>query len=216
MRFILHSIHWGCASGGAYVLYVYSHARWVLPQATKVFVVVFVWRHSSVINSLVCWFRTVSSKSDVCWTSQRGGVGRGEGGEERDSLVHQVGGGGGGELFHHDALCLIIYSSHQRLVWSTAPQWKPTFDVVRSTVTLCSYWTTLVCDDAGITDLHIYSVLHILCRSMARILCLELNDFIVMRWTLLVWCIAYTVLTLRCCNPRSLLGEIHTFSLIWL
>ena len=28
--------------------------------------------------------------------------------------------------------------------------------------------------------------------------------------------IACIVLTLRCCNPRSLLGEIYTFSLIWL
>ena len=37
----------GCTSGGAYVRCIYSHAMWELPQATRVFVVVFVWRLSS-------------------------------------------------------------------------------------------------------------------------------------------------------------------------
>ena len=37
----------GCTSGGVYVLCIYMHARWELPQVTQVFVVVTVWCLSS-------------------------------------------------------------------------------------------------------------------------------------------------------------------------
>ena len=44
-----------CTSGGVYVPCIYTHARWESPWATEVFVVILVWRISSVINSLVLW-----------------------------------------------------------------------------------------------------------------------------------------------------------------
>ena len=37
----------GCTSGGVHVLCIYLHARWELPEATQVFVIVIVWRLSS-------------------------------------------------------------------------------------------------------------------------------------------------------------------------
>ena len=47
------TLFWGCTSCGVYVPCIYSHARWELPQATQVFVVLFyVFR--ALINSLVC------------------------------------------------------------------------------------------------------------------------------------------------------------------
>ena len=39
--------NWGCTSSGVYVPCVYTQARWELQLATRVFVVVFVWRLSS-------------------------------------------------------------------------------------------------------------------------------------------------------------------------
>ena len=40
---LVELMYQGCTSGRAYVPYIYSHARWELPQVIQVFVVEFVW-----------------------------------------------------------------------------------------------------------------------------------------------------------------------------
>ena len=42
------SFFWGCTSDWGYVPCIYTHARWELPQATQVFVVMFVLREERV------------------------------------------------------------------------------------------------------------------------------------------------------------------------
>ena len=43
----------GCASGGVHLPCIYIHARWELPSATQVFVLMFVWCLWVLINSFV-------------------------------------------------------------------------------------------------------------------------------------------------------------------
>ena len=45
--FLKIHVLWGCTSGGVDVPCIYMHARWELPYAARVFVVLLVWRLSS-------------------------------------------------------------------------------------------------------------------------------------------------------------------------
>ena len=45
-----------------HVDYIYSHARWELPYATQVFVVALRYVFRALINSLVCWLYTCTTR----------------------------------------------------------------------------------------------------------------------------------------------------------